>query len=115
MRADLNLRQHLRDRHRLSEDEINEVLGDFYVEEEESLRERFGCPRCGGRNLHLRVKCTIAADVEGAEVKGWWVNRVFYTTLACRDCEAEELEDASFFYDFEELPRSVKSGIFNLG
>jgi hypothetical protein len=115
MRADLNLCQHLRDRHGLSEGEIGEVLKDFYAEEEEFSKESFKCPRCGGGNLHLKVKCTIAADVEGAEVKGWWISRVFYTTLACRECEAGELEDAGFFYDFEALPRSVKSGIFNLG
>jgi hypothetical protein len=70
MRADLNLRQHLRDKHGLSEGEIEGVLGDFYAEEEESLRKRFKCPCCGGGSLRLRVKCTIAADVEGAEVKG---------------------------------------------
>jgi DNA-directed RNA polymerase subunit M/transcription elongation factor TFIIS len=48
MRADLNLRQHVRDKHGLSEGEIEGVLKDFYAEEEESLRKRFKCPRCGG-------------------------------------------------------------------
>jgi hypothetical protein len=110
MRAAFNLYQHLADKHGLSGDDIETVLKEVATEKENP--EELRCPECGRENLRLKIKCTIAADLRGAEVKGWWVNRVFYTTLACRDCqEAGSVETR--FYDFEDLPGSVISGIFN--
>jgi len=114
MNADLNLIQHMRDKHGSSDDEIREALKDFYSIKEEVARERFKCPSCGGRNFYLKLKCTIAAEVKEMDVLDWRINQVFYTTLTCKDCESEEDEDASFFYDFDDLPRSIKSGIFNV-
>lgn len=113
MRADVNLYQHLRDKHKLSDREIREILRDFYRRREELSKVSFKCPRCDGRNLHLKVKCTITADIEGEMVKSWRISRVFYSTLNCRDCEAVGRE-SSFFYDFDELPGDIKSGIFNM-
>lgn len=114
MSADLNLYQHMRDKHGSMESEIREALKDFYSAKEEVARERFKCPRCGGRNFYLKLKCTITADVKDMDVLDWRINQVFYTTLTCKKCESKDIEDASFFYDFEELPTSIKSGIFNL-
>lgn len=114
MRADLNLYQHMRYKHDSSEREIREALKDFYSAQEEVARERFKCPRCGGRSFYLKLKCTITAEIKDMKVLNWRINNVFYTTLTCKDCESEDIKDASFFYDFDELPMSIKSGIFNL-
>jgi len=109
MRADINLYQHMRDKHGLSDNEIREALKEYYQRMEELAWERFKCPRCGGRELHLRIKCTITADVKGREVLDWRISRVFYTTLTCNRCSGEVS-----FHDFEELPTCLKSQIFKL-
>jgi DNA-directed RNA polymerase subunit M/transcription elongation factor TFIIS len=109
MGADINLIQHMRDKHGLSDSEIREALKDFYKAREELAWERFKCPRCGGRELHIKIKCTITADVKGRDVSGWSISRVFYTTLTCNRCSGETV-----FYDFEDLPTRIKSQIFKL-
>lgn len=109
-RADINLYQHMRDKHGLSDSEIRAALKNFYKAMEEMAWERFKCPKCGERSFILKIKCTITAEVKGSEVLNWWISRVYYTTLTCSRCGSEDGE----FYDFDELPTSIKSQIFKL-
>lgn len=111
--ADDNLYQHLRAKHNLTDEKIEEVLKDLYDYQESEAIKGFGCPKCGGRSLHLELKCTIAADIKELAVQDWWINEVFYSSLRCNDC-GNKGKTSSFFHDFDKFPRSIKSGIFNM-
>ena len=108
MRADVNLYQHMRDKHGLSDGEIMEALKGFRQTVEKIAWERFKCPRCGERNFFVKIKCVITANVKEKEVVDWNINRIFYTTIRCNRCGSEE------FCNFEELPTGIKSQILKL-
>ncbi|MFP3951678.1 MAG: hypothetical protein ACLFVP_06045, partial [Candidatus Bathyarchaeia archaeon] len=99
--------------HGLTNEEIEGILNNLREGEDELLMKLLKCPNCGGRGLELSIKCTLRATLEDVKVKSWRISQLFYTTLTCKSCEADG-KDATFFYEFDDLPKSIKASIFNI-